>query len=623
MLKYICKSLYNHIKKCLIHFNITIHVIMKNKFSKSLIFAALATGVLFTQCSEKKCSHEHSSKEEATVAKGKGFEFKATDTTWKSLSLREKIGQTMMVVSEYYNHKAIGSGDIKAFMEKYPVGGLFVAKWYFQGNGPTEIDTDKRIHESMLEYEGASKYPLFLCEDFERGLGETYSDYTHLPVEMSLGAANDPQLAYDFGKSIANESKEIGINWLLHPCADLNMHPLQSLVIERAISDDADKALPLLKRQVSGIQDQKVISTIKHFPGDGTTIRNQHLITSTNTYSIEKWNKTFGKVFQGLIDDGAASIMVGHLTFPAYQKDSINGMLPPATLSKELMMDLLKGTMNFKGIIISDALNMGGSAGYYKDLAETSVQSFAAGVDMMLWPSLSYMDTVEARILRGEIPMERLDDAVERVWAIREHFGLLKKKESIYSPLTEEDKAFVQATGTKIGEKAVTLLEDRMNELPLKPESTKKILIATVSYGKKAQLFQTTKEELEKRGFEVDVLENPHFYQWGWRIDSLNNYDKILVCFENKYFDPLGSPIFKDHEAFAVWTLNMTLPEKRIAISYSNPYYNNFYESKVPVKINAYSSDDFTQKAVVKALCGEIPFKGESPVKLDHEIINL
>ena len=126
-------------------------------------------------------------------------------------------------------------------------------------------------------------------------------------------------------------------------------------------------------------------------------------------------------------------------------------------------------------------------------------------------------------------------------------------------------------------------------------------------------------DELKNRGFEVDMMDNPHFYSWGWRIDSLDTYDKVIVCFENRYFHPLGTCLLKDKESFAVWTANMTNPAKRICISFANPYVMDIYEEMSPVKINAYSVDAFTQKAVVKALCGEIPFEGKSPVKLNRE----
>lgn len=584
---------------------------MINK-KKSFIWASLlAGGALLTQCTT----------ESPRVPEVKPFVFKTSDTTWKTLSLREKIGQTMVIVSQYNDQIAPFGGNIDSFMQRYPVGGVFVAKWYFEGRVPKDSSLEKSIRFAMSEYERAARFPMLFTEDFEQGLGNTYPNYTALPALMSVGAANDTLLAYGYGKSIALEARDLGINWLLHPVADLNMNPQQSLVIERSISDDPNRALPLLSQQIKGMHDMGVVSTTKHFPGDGFTMHNQHLTTSVNSMNKAQWDSTYRRVFQGMINNGAPSFMVGHIRLPAYQHDSVKGMLLPASMSKDLMMDLLKGEMGFKGVLMSDALNMGGAAGFYDTELETSVQCFAAGIDIVLWPSLAYMDTVEARILRGEIPMSRLDDAVQRIWSIREQFGMLKKKPSIFTPLTEPDKAFVKQAGTKLAEKAVTLIEDRYKDLPMKAEKTKKILMVTIAQFDKTQRFQPTKAALEQRGFEVTMMHNPHFYNWGWRIDSLNKFDKVITCFENKYFDPLGSSFLKNEEAFAMWTVNMIKPEKCISISYSNPYYVNFYQIKVPLRINAYCSDMFTQEAVVKALCGEIPFQGTSPVIIDHEML--
>ena len=583
------------------------------RFIKGLFLACVA--VSFTQCTQKQKESQLTG--ETSESKETQFEFVPQDTTWKSLSVREKIGQTMMIQTRFEDHRAVG-GSIKTFMEKYPVGGLFIPDWYFREHSKGQ-DVLQLIPAILKEYNDNAKCPMLVCEDFERGIGETYSKYTHLPVGMSLGAADDTTLAYNLGQSIALEAKEIGFNWLLHPVCDLNMNPLQELVVERSVSDDVDKALPILKSQMKGLHQQGVISTVKHFPGDGVTMRNQHIVTTANTLSKEEWDASFGKLFKGLINSGAASIMVGHIQLPAYQTETINGQLPPATLSKELMIDLLKNKFNYKGVIITDALNMGGCAGYYKNELEVSVQCFAAGADVVLWPSIEYMDTVEARINRGEIPMSRLDDAVSRVWAMRERFGLIEKKNELSTPLTEEAKQLVQTTGTTIAEKAVTLICDKNQDVPLSAEKSKKLLILEVGAELNEAKLQVMKEELQARHFDVDIMDNPHFYSWGWRIDSLDKYDKILVCFENRYFHPLGTCLLKDKESFAVWTANMTDPSKRIGISFANPYVLEVYEEICPLKINAYSIDAFSQRAVVKALCGEIPFSGKSPIKLNRE----
>lgn len=555
----------------------------------------------------------------AKLPEAVAYNFTPKDTTWKSLSIREKIGQTM-IVRAYHKDQVKQFGSIKNMMEKYPIGGLFVPFWDYLYTPPRD-SVISTIKNAVADYEIASRFPMVVTEDFERGVGYVYNEYTDMPSEMALGAANKPDLAYKFGNTVAKEASTLGINWLLHPLVDLNMNPLQDLVVERAISDDATRAYPLLKAQIEGMNQQGVVATIKHFPGDGATIKNQHLITSANNLSIEEWNKTFGTMYQKMINEGAPCIMVGHIRFPAYQKEKHNGVLLPATLSEELMTGLLKKKMKFNGVIMSDALNMGGAAGYYENELETSLAAFKAGVDMVLWPTLKFMDSLEVRIKRGDIPMSRLDDAVERIWGVREKYGLLKKKENIFYNLSKAEATKIKKDAQEIANHAVTLLSDSLN-IPLKPEQHKKLAIVNISHNDRTNELSYTKELLEKRGFQVDtILHNPGFLDWDRRLDYFNEFDKIIVAFENRYFNPLGASLLKDKEALGLWTMGMLPQDKITAVSYSNPYYVDFYFENAYIKINAYSLDKFSQKAVIDALTGEIPFKGTSPVKLEHEVL--
>ena len=375
---------------------------------------------------------------ERQFTKAISYDFTPKDTTWKSLSVREKIGQTM-IVRAFHKAHVQEYGSIENMMEKYPIGGVFIPYWDFLFDPPRD-QVIPNIKKAVADYENSSRFPIIVTEDFERGVGSIYDEFTNMPSEMALGAANKPELAHKFGNAIAKESNSLGVNWLLHPLVDLNMNPLQDLVVERAISDNSDRAYPLLKAQIEGMKAQGVAATIKHFPGDGATIKNQHFITSANNLSMEDWNKSFGTLYQNMINDGVPCIMVGHIRFPAFQKEKFNGVYLPASLSKELMVDLLKNKMKFNGIIMSDALNMGGAAGYYDNELETSIEAFKAGVDLVLWPTLKFMDSVEVRIKRGEIPMSRLDDAVERIWGVREQYGLLKKKSNIFYDITRVQK---------------------------------------------------------------------------------------------------------------------------------------------------------------------------------------
>ncbi len=550
---------------------------------------------------------------------------------WKNLTLREKIGQTMMVLSDYQTHKKIGGGSLDSFFVKYPVGGLFISEWHRENYMPKK---QKPYYESVPkmigEYNVASPFPLFVCEDFEKGAGYYYDNCTKTPAIMALGAANNPELAYAYGKVVSQESRALGFNWLLHPVADLNINPLHPLIIERSISDNYEIALPLLREQARAMKDCGVISTIKHFPGDGATIRDQHLITSANNLSMADWKKSFGVVFETLIKDETPSIMIGHIQFPAYQTDSINGVLPPATLSKDIMTKLLKNEMGYRGVLMSDAMNMGGAMGYYESVFEASVQSFVAGCDMILWPDLAFMDTVEARILRGEIPMERLDDAVERIWALRDKYGFLEKKPEVVTPLPADHASYTEEKMTALAESAVTLIQDKNSDIPLDKEKIKKILLVNISYTDpsvskrdREKDFVVAQEELTARGFEVDMVTDFHLWNWEWRFNSgeLDKYDKFLVCFENSFFDPVGSSFLKGREAFALWMVRVLPKEKVIAVSFSNPYYNTFYLGPNPLLINAYSRDAFMQKAAVKVLMGEVKATAKSPVDLWNPIM--
>lgn len=542
--------------------------------------------------------------------------FTAIDTTWKSFSLREKIGQTM-IIRAFHDDQVKQFGSIQKMMEQYPVGGIYVPWWDFLYKSPRD-SVIFRVKKAVASYENASKFPLIITEDFERGVGNVYSEFTDMPVEMALGATNRPDLAYRYGNSIAKEAQSLGINWLLHPLGDLNMNPLQDLIVERAISDNVTHAYPLLKSQINGMQNQGVVPTLKHFPGDGTTIKNQHLVTSSNNLSKKEWDQSFGALYQNMINDSIPCIMVGHINFPAVQSQKLKGVYPPATLSKELMVDLLKGEMKFNGVIMSDALNMGGAAGYYQNELETAVEAFKSGVDLVLWPQLEYMDEVEKRIKSGEIPMSRLDDAVARIWGIREQYGLLQKKSSVFYELSEQDVKDIKQTAKEVAQNAVTLISGK-EFIPLQSSENPKILIVNIGFVDQTERLKITQKLLQNNGFDCDtIIHNPNFFEYGQKLDFFDNYDKILVAFENHYFSPLGTSLLKDKEALGMWTLGMLPTEKIIAISYSNPYYVNLYFENAPIKLNAYSLDECTQIAVVEALVGKIPFVGISPVKLNH-----
>jgi len=547
--------------------------------------------------------------------------YQLKDTSWRALTVRQKIGQTMLMLPDRQKELKLGNGSLKEFFKLYPVSGFFMG-WKLYDGVPVE-NRFEYTRKACKEYQEASSLPLIFQEDYESGVD--IAGMTSFPNEMSLGAANSPELAYAYGKAIAQESRSVGVSWVLHPVADLNMNPFNPIANIRSISDDPDKAIRLLSQQIRGLQENGVAATIKHFPGDGVDFRDQHLVTSCNSLPMNIWKENHGKVFKALIDSGVACIMPGHITLPAYQKEKINGMYPPATLSKELLTTLLKGELGFRGVIVSDAMVMGGFRGWYKNQLEGEIQSFMAGNDVLLWPSYAFMDTLEVRIKRGEIPMERLNDAVQRVWALKERFGLLQKNRQLIRDMSGKEKTEAAGISKSICEKAITLIRDRNNALPLNLEKDHQILVVGVTpvsrKGGNTNLIQLENfaEKLRNRGFKVDFRHNILYETQGWNDDASEKYDRIIVAVSRTPHAPFGPLQLWDDEAQSVWAVNSLPKEKIIVVTFGSPYLVNEYFERVNTCINAYSNTAVMHSAVIAALMGEVKMTGQSPVDINIE----
>lgn len=583
---------------------------MKNSFL--IVTATLLVSVFFS------CT-----KERVTAGSvNEVYEFQSVDSTWKLLTLREKIGQTMLMLPDRKKELDLGDGSLDVYFKRYPVTGYFMGWKLFTGV-PEEERVDF-VRSSVEEYQKASELPLLFQQDYESGVG--LQGMTPFPKEMALGAANSPELAYKYGKSVALECRSLGINWVLHPVADLNMNPLNPIVNTRSVSDNPEKAVCLLSEQIKGLQDNSVAATIKHFPGDGVDYRDQHLMTTVNSLSEEMWKQYHGKVFAELIKKGVACIMPGHITLPFYQKERINGYLPPATLSHEILTGLLKKEMHFNGVVVSDAMTMAGFRGWYKNDLEGQVASFLAGVDILLWPSYEYMDTVEVRIQRGEIPMERLDDAVRRVWAMKERFGLLNKNRELIRPVSAEEKAEIREAAKEITERSITLVRDEDHKLPLSLEKDKKLLLVAVTpvahkgNDRDFKRLQNLRDEFVKNGFEVDFRRNILYEDQGWQDNATEVYDKVIFLVARNTHTPFGPLQLWDDEAQSVWAANSMDKSKVIVISLGSPYIGNEYFERVKTYINTYSNDASTHSALLRILLGQLPFKGKSPVNLEHKL---
>jgi beta-N-acetylhexosaminidase len=557
-------------------------------------------------------------RENVIVTHNKPEFYQLKDTSWKSLSLRQKIGQTMLMLPDRKKEMELGNGSLKTFFEKYPVSGFYMG-WKLYENVKIEDHFD-HIQKACKEYQEASPLPLIFQEDHENGV--EMEGMALFPNEMSLGASNSPELAYAYGRAVALQSLSVGVKWVLNPVADINLNPFNPIANVRSISDDPAKAIKLLSQQIKGLQHNGVAATIKHFPGDGVDFRDQHILTSCNSLSLSAWKEYHGRVFKALIDSGVACIMAGHISLPAYQKEKKNGMYLPATLSRELLTGLLKGELGFQGVIVSDAMVMGGFRSWNDNDLEGEIKSFEAGVDVLLWPSYEFMDTLEARIIRGVIPIERLNDAVKRVWTLKERFGMLDKKNNLIREMTSIEKDEAIKTSKTICEKAVTLVRDRNNALPLSIKKDKHILVVAVTpssckdESEHLKQLKSFAQKLKSKGFDVDFKHNILFENQGWTDDSDQKYDRILVVLAHTPHFPFGPLQLYEDESQTAWAINSMSKDKIIVINFGNPYLINEYFESINTCINAYSNMPVMQTAVISALMGETKMTGQSPVNL-------
>ena len=523
----------------------------------------------------------------------------------KSMTLREKIEQTAVVLME--RGKKIDFTPGAAFF----FGQIITEA---EGGGIDEM------RDYVQEFMNGCDIPPLLTSDFENGCGSMVKALTPLPYLMALGATGDKGMAYDYGKVTALEARSIGANWTYSPVSDLNINPRNPLINNRGMTDDVEIAVKMLPEIVRGMQENGLSACAKHFPGDGMDYRDQHIVTTYNTCDMDSWWKSYGRVFSETISAGVDTIMPGHIGLPAYpQKLSERFNMPyPATLSKELITDLLKGEMGFSGIVVSDALDMGGFGGWYPDHETSEIECFKAGIDMLLWPSENYVDNLERAILSGEVPMSRLDDAVERIFRIKAKRGLFDEDRELFRELSPDEKQFIKDFQKKCAEKSITLIRNDAGKFPLDPKKTPRLGIAVCAQHKPALAeAKALKEEFEARGFTVDYTE------LGWQPERPRNeyYEKqdiVLLATFSRPFRPMG---FLDYEGDEAGRIAMTfLPpgavDKVIVASFGSPYFGEQYFEKAETYVNAYSMLDCSVRAFVRAACGEIPFVGKSPVAL-------
>lgn len=422
--------------------------------------------------------------------------------TWKKMSLEQKCGQVFC---------PMGLGNepelLKHLTQDIGVGGLMY-----------RADTAKNIQQTHRTLQELSDIPLLLAANTEAGGDGLALEGTSFGKPMAVAATNEPENGYRMGLTACKEGAALGLNWSFAPIVDINYDFHNPITNVRTFGNDPEKVLKFASRYLNGADECDVAVAIKHFPGDGVDERDQHILTSVNSLSTEKWDETYGYVYSNLISQGAKTVMVGHIAQPAYVKEmnpnaTRKEMLRPASLSPELLTGLLRSKLGFNGLISTDATPMVGFTAAMKR-SEAIPQTIAAGCDMILFnksleEDYGYLLTA---VKEGKLSEERLDEAVLRILATKASLHLHEKKktqtlvpgeEAIKIVGCEEHKAWAK----EVADQAITLVRDEQNLLPISPEKYKRVYLNVIQkdLNPESAFVQKWKEQFEKEGFEVTV----------------------------------------------------------------------------------------------------------------------
>lgn len=389
------------------------------------------------------------------------------DSIVATLDTREQIAQSIWMAA-WSNRDARHTYEISKLIEDHKIGGLI----FFQGSGSKEA-------ELINLYQDLSEVPLLLAMDAEWGPGMRLDNITDFPYQMTLGAIQDDSLLYLMGREVAAQMKRLGLHQNLAPVADINNNPNNPVINFRSFGENKAKVSSKTGMYCLGMQDAGIAATAKHFPGHGDTDTDSHKILPQLNHSRLRFDTLELVPFKNLINAGISSVMSAHLNIPAY--DTATNL--PSTLSKEVMTGLLRNKLGFKGLVITDAMNMQGVTDHYEDGIADAL-AYAAGNDVLEYvndPGKS-IDEIMGFLREGKISEEDIETKCRRVLALKLWCGLNNIKE-IKTENIEDDvnSGSSRALIYDLYASSLTLLKNQESILPLKNLESNRIACLTIN----------------------------------------------------------------------------------------------------------------------------------------------
>jgi beta-N-acetylhexosaminidase len=533
-------------------------------------------------------------------------ELRWVNKTLGKLTLEEKIGQ--MVACRYSGNFVNKNSDyfqnIKSLIQKQKIGGLII----FGGV----------VYETAIlnnTFQDLTDIPLLIASDFERGAGNQIDGATLFPPLMSLGAADSEDLAYAMGKITALEGRALGIHMTYAPVVDVNINPDNPIINTRSVGENPEQVARIGQAFIKGCQDYGMIATAKHFPGHGDTDLDSHSVLPNIDADRERLDRVELFPFKRAIEAGVQAIMVTHVRVPAL--DPTPDL--PATLSAPIMTDLLRKEMRFRGLIVTDAMGMGGVTTLYAP-EDAAIRAVKAGVDMLLLPPnpVGVIQALIQTVRSGEIPESRIDFSVRKILEAKARLGLHQKKSVEIETLARSigQQAYLDQA-EKTFEASITLVKNERDAVPLNG-LLQKIAVFSLSSDPGGYFAgQTFVREMKRRSprsveFYAEPMTGEEFIREAEK--KAKEADLVVVGLFSRLRAGKGSVGL---ELRHVQLIKELCRDSRpvVVVSFGSPYFLRHFP-EVGAYICAYRYANEAQIAAVKALFGEIDIRGKLPVSI-------
>lgn len=522
----------------------------------------------------------------------------------EEMSLKEKIGQLFAFGFDGINP----SNEIIDLIRNEKIGTII----YFTRN----IKDTKQVWKLSRDLQGYSDIPLFITADQEGGIVTRFTEgVTVSPSNMAMGATSSPKHTEAASKIIGEELRILGVNMNLAPCIDVNNNPNNPVIGVRSYGEDPRKVSQLGMAAVRGYRKVKIAPVVKHFPGHGNTETDSHLDMPVISYGMEHIENIELYPFKEAIKDDVECIMISHISFPALEKSNI-----PATLSQSIVNGLLRQELNYKGVVMTDCMEMNAIANRY-DIGEAVIMAIKAGNDIVLI-SHTYelqkeaINKVMKAVHEGILSEERIDQSVQRIMKLKEKLDL-----NSISRSWEEDKEKLAKTEhleymKKISEESITVVREK-NFIPIKPEEKILVICPKTAIG-------TNVEETKDRNRTLsDILKEKHSKTYVEYIninptsekiqvlkDIAQKFNKIIIIAYNATNNEGQKKLIKD--------INDKYGEKAAVISMRNPYDIKIFPNIANYFVT-YDMLDMTMESMTNFLIGNIEAQGELPVTIENK----